>query len=67
MLAKPQMPTEIEDPVSPFQMCRMLLDQMGLLSWEKRSGLNCAVAMVTVPQIPQNPVLKSARHGHDIF
>ncbi|KAK7504780.1 hypothetical protein BaRGS_00003808 [Batillaria attramentaria] len=36
MLAKPQMPTEIQDPVSPFQMCRMLLDQMGLLSWEKR-------------------------------
>ncbi|XP_025103645.1 ral GTPase-activating protein subunit alpha-1-like isoform X4 [Pomacea canaliculata] len=36
MLAKPQMPTEIEDPVSPFQMCRMLLDQVGLLSWEKR-------------------------------
>ncbi|XP_076442581.1 ral GTPase-activating protein subunit alpha-1-like isoform X3 [Babylonia areolata] len=36
MLAKPQMPTEIEDPASPFQMCRMLLDQMGLLSWEKR-------------------------------
>ncbi|KAL8608299.1 hypothetical protein ACOMHN_042166 [Nucella lapillus] len=36
MLAKPQMPTEIEDPVSPFQMCRMLLNQMGLLSWEKR-------------------------------
>ena len=36
MLAKPQMPTDIQDPISPFQMCRMLLDQMGLLSWEKR-------------------------------
>lgn len=37
MLAKPQMPMDIQDPISPFQMCRMLLDQMGLLSWEKRS------------------------------
>ncbi|KAL3872620.1 hypothetical protein ACJMK2_035835 [Sinanodonta woodiana] len=36
MLAKPQMPTEIKEPVSPFQICRMLLDQLGLLSWEKR-------------------------------
>ncbi|KAK3764075.1 hypothetical protein RRG08_046540 [Elysia crispata] len=36
MVAPPEMPTESQDPVSPFQMCRMLLDQMGLLSWEKR-------------------------------
>ncbi|KAL4238881.1 Ral GTPase-activating protein subunit alpha-2 [Mactra antiquata] len=36
MLAKPQMPAEIQDPISPFQMCRMLVDQLGFLSWEKR-------------------------------
>ncbi|ESO85701.1 hypothetical protein LOTGIDRAFT_210880 [Lottia gigantea] len=36
MLAKPELPDEIEDPISPFQMCRMLLDQMGLMSWDKR-------------------------------
>ncbi|KAK6182371.1 hypothetical protein SNE40_010078 [Patella caerulea] len=36
MLAKPELPDEMEDPISPFQMCRMLLDQMGLMSWEKR-------------------------------
>ncbi|XP_041353753.1 ral GTPase-activating protein subunit alpha-1-like isoform X2 [Gigantopelta aegis] len=36
LLAKPQMPMEIHDPVSPFQMCRLVLDQLGLLSWEKR-------------------------------
>ncbi|KAL5008782.1 hypothetical protein ScPMuIL_014363 [Solemya velum] len=37
MLAKPQMPSDSDDPVSPFQMCRLLLDQMGLLAWEKRT------------------------------
>ncbi|XP_033736327.1 ral GTPase-activating protein subunit alpha-1-like isoform X2 [Pecten maximus] len=36
MLAKSQMPTEIQEPVSPFQICRMLVDQLGLLAWEKR-------------------------------
>ncbi|KAJ8308029.1 hypothetical protein KUTeg_012903 [Tegillarca granosa] len=36
MLAKPQIPTEIEEPLSPFQICRMLIDQMGFLAWEKR-------------------------------
>ncbi|WAR18389.1 RGPA1-like protein [Mya arenaria] len=36
MLARPQMPTEIQDPSSPFQMCRMLIDQMGFLSWDNR-------------------------------
>lgn len=36
MVANPQLPTEVEDPVSPFQISRMLLDQMGLLSWERR-------------------------------
>ncbi|KAH9496143.1 Ral GTPase-activating protein subunit alpha-1 [Bulinus truncatus] len=36
MVAQPEMPAESQDPVSPFQMCRLLLDQMGLLSWEKR-------------------------------
>ncbi|XP_067682813.1 ral GTPase-activating protein subunit alpha-1-like isoform X5 [Haliotis asinina] len=36
MLAKPQLPADIQDPVSPFQMCRLVLNQMGLLSWEKR-------------------------------
>ncbi|RUS74693.1 hypothetical protein EGW08_017551 [Elysia chlorotica] len=36
MVAPPEMPSESQDPVSPFHMCRMLLDQMGLLSWEKR-------------------------------
>ncbi|XP_059157319.1 ral GTPase-activating protein subunit alpha-1-like isoform X3 [Physella acuta] len=36
MVAPPEMPAESQDPVSPFQMCRLLLDQLGLLSWEKR-------------------------------
>ncbi|XP_036363522.1 ral GTPase-activating protein subunit alpha-1 isoform X5 [Octopus sinensis] len=36
MVANPQMTTEIKDPVSPFQISRSLLDQMGLLSWERR-------------------------------
>ncbi|CAG5136422.1 unnamed protein product, partial [Candidula unifasciata] len=36
MVAPPEMPAESQDPVSPFQMCRLLLDQIGLLSWEKR-------------------------------
>ncbi|XP_052275567.1 ral GTPase-activating protein subunit alpha-2-like isoform X4 [Dreissena polymorpha] len=36
MLARPQMPSENQEPISPFQMCRMLIDQMGFLSWEKR-------------------------------
>ncbi|GAB1601381.1 ral GTPase-activating protein subunit alpha-1-like isoform X7 [Argonauta hians] len=36
MVANPQMTTEIKDPVSPFQISRSLLDQLGLLSWERR-------------------------------
>ncbi|KAK3092349.1 hypothetical protein FSP39_001673 [Pinctada imbricata] len=36
MSAQSQMPTEVQETVSPFQMCRMMLDQMGLLAWEKR-------------------------------
>ncbi|XP_062620262.1 ral GTPase-activating protein subunit alpha-1-like [Saccostrea cucullata] len=36
MLAKPQVPSEGEESMPPFQMCRMLLDQLGLLAWEQR-------------------------------
>ncbi|XP_056021439.1 ral GTPase-activating protein subunit alpha-1-like isoform X5 [Ostrea edulis] len=36
MLAKPQVPSEAEEAMPPFQMCRMMLDQLGLLAWEQR-------------------------------
>uniref|UniRef100_A0A8W8IDE3 Rap-GAP domain-containing protein n=1 Tax=Magallana gigas TaxID=29159 RepID=A0A8W8IDE3_MAGGI len=36
MLAKPQVPCEGEETTPPFQMCRMMLDQLGLLAWEQR-------------------------------
>lgn len=37
MLAKPQVPCEGVETLPPFQMCRMMLDQLGLLAWEQRS------------------------------
>ncbi|XP_071163704.1 ral GTPase-activating protein subunit alpha-1-like isoform X32 [Mytilus edulis] len=40
LIAQPQMPLEVQDPVSPFQICRMLLNQMGLLAWEKRCSFD---------------------------
>lgn len=40
MLAKPQVPCEGEETTPPFQMCRMMLDQLGLLAWEQRCGSN---------------------------
>ncbi|XP_022332235.2 ral GTPase-activating protein subunit alpha-1-like isoform X3 [Crassostrea virginica] len=36
MLAKPQVPCEGVETLPPFQMCRMMLDQLGLLAWEQR-------------------------------
>ncbi|XP_070180609.1 ral GTPase-activating protein subunit alpha-1-like isoform X3 [Littorina saxatilis] len=66
MLAKPQMPTEIEDPVSPFQMCRMLLDQMGLLSWEKRCHFDLLKKSDKLLRELKNLDLQRCRETHKI-
>ncbi|KAG1693961.1 Ral GTPase-activating protein subunit alpha-1 [Nymphon striatum] len=36
MTSNPVMPVKNSDPLSPFQHCRALLMELGLLSWEKR-------------------------------
>ena len=50
MLARPEMPSAVQEPVSPFHVCRLLVDQLGLLSWEKRS-----VTAVVVGSSHQSP------------
>lgn len=51
MLAKPQVPCEGVETLPPFQMCRMMLDQLGLLAWEQRSEsphIHCVSETITL-------------------
>ncbi|XP_053376419.1 ral GTPase-activating protein subunit alpha-2-like isoform X3 [Mercenaria mercenaria] len=64
MLAKPQMPTEIQDPISPFQMCRMLVNQMGFLSWEKRCQFDLLKKTDKLLRELKNMDLQKCRETH---
>ncbi|GFR74888.1 Ral GTPase-activating protein subunit alpha-1 [Elysia marginata] len=66
MVAPPEMPTESQDPVSPFQMCRMLLDQMGLLSWEKRCHFDLLKKNDKVLREVKNLDAQKCRETHKI-
>ncbi|CAL1547567.1 unnamed protein product [Lymnaea stagnalis] len=66
MVAPPEMPAESQDPVSPFQMCRLLLDQMGLLSWEKRCHFDLLKKSDKVLRELKNLDVQKCRETHKI-
>ncbi|XP_055879751.1 ral GTPase-activating protein subunit alpha-2-like isoform X3 [Biomphalaria glabrata] len=66
MVAQPEMPAESQDPVSPFQMCRLLLDQMGLLSWEKRCHFDLLKKSEKVLRELKNLDSQKCRETHKI-
>ncbi|XP_038071739.1 ral GTPase-activating protein subunit alpha-1-like [Patiria miniata] len=40
MVTEPLIQTPHQEPTSPFHMCRQLLDQLGVMTWDKRSQVN---------------------------
>ncbi|XP_022083005.1 ral GTPase-activating protein subunit alpha-1-like isoform X2 [Acanthaster planci] len=40
MVTEPLIQTPHQEPTSPFNMCRQLLDQLGVMTWDRRSQIN---------------------------